>query len=689
MKSSRNLLIVSAILLACGLLVTSFATKTSAARNAQQIAQRDQDLDRVFRKRELVTLNPAEVAARVRGTGQVSLAAGGKTYDLVLMPNDLRAPNFRAEETIEGGARRVLKNNAVRTYKGFVRGMEGATAAFSIDERTFEGMILTPEARYFIEPARKYSAAARTDDYVLYNSADVIEGQEVSCGTTLNQKVKTAIEEVAPRAQAAAAAAPLPLLIVELATEADFEYVALAGGTDAANNEILDIMNVVDVVYRQELGLTFAITFQHAWATPDPFDASSQGALITSFRNYWNNTFANVQRDVTHLWSGEPVINLSGLTFVGSVCNLQSPGNAYGIHGRVTEAPQKFILSAHEIGHSLGAPAAHPDTAPGCAGTIMASGSGPGSVLTFCQTSRTSISTYVNGHTSCLTAINAVTRFDFDGDLRADFAVFRPSSGFWYILSSATGGLTAELFGQPGDVAAPEDYDGDGRADLGVFRPSTGIWYLMQSRDGFRGQQFGASGDRPVSGDYDGDKKADVAVYRPSTGAWYIFGSANGSFTAVAFGAVGDLPAPADYDGDGRFDVAVFRPSTGIFYIQQSRNGFRAQQFGAGGDRPAPADFDGDGKADVAVFRPSNGTWYMQPSTPGSSFRFKAFGANGDAPVPADYDADGNADIGVWRPADGNWYTLNSSAGSFGNGSFNAKQFGTGGDVPAPSAYVP
>lgn len=684
MKLSRSSLVVCVIVFACGLFAVFTSTKSSAALNAQEMARRDEDLSKVFRKHELIKLDPATVTEQVKSTGQVSLVSDSRTYDLVLMPNDMRARNFRAEETIEGGVTRPLAIRPVRTYKGFVNGIEGALARFSIDETMFEGMIRTNDADYFIEPASRYTSAAVADDYVLYNATDVIKGATVSCGLTLDQKVKTAVKEVAPRARLAA---PLPLLVIELATEADNEYVGAAGGTEAANNEILDIMNVVDIVYRQELGLTFAITFQHAWAMADPFDGSSQNLLLMSFQTHWNANFTNVQRDLTHLWSGKAIINLAGLTFVGSVCNTFVPVSSYGIHGRVVDNPQRYILSAHEIGHSLGAPAAHPDTVPGCLGTIMASSSGPNSVLTFCQASRTSISTYVNGHNSCLTSTNAVTRFDFDGDLKADVAVFRPSSGYWYIFNSATGGLTIELFGQQGDLAAPEDFDGDGRADIGVFRPSTGAWYLLQSRAGFRGQQFGTNGDKPVAGDYDGDKLADIAVYRPSTGAWYILNSANGGFTGLLFGTVGDLPAPGDYDGDGRWDIAVFRPSTGTFYIQQSRDGFRVQPFGAAGDRPVPADFDGDGKADVVVFRPSTGTWYMLPSTVGSSFRFKAFGSNGDFPAAADFDGDGNADIAVWRPANGTWYILSSSAGSFGNGSFRADAFGTSGDMPASGAY--
>lgn len=269
---------------------------------------------------------------------------------------------------------------------------------------------------------------------------------------------------------------------------------------------------------------------------------------------------------------------------------------------------------------------------------------------------------------------------NFDGDIKSDIAVFRPSDGHWYSLDSSDGSFKAFPFGTNGDIITPGDFDGDGVDDYAVFRPSNGVWYIQQSTAGFKSKFFGQNGDDPVQGDFDGDLKTDIAVFRPSDGFWHIFRSSNNMSESRQFGLGTDKPVQGDYDADGKTDIAVFRPSNGAWYVSRSSDGaFQAALFGQNGDKPVQSDYDGDGKTDYAVFRPSNGAWYALQTTAG--FKGLLWGLGTDTPIPADYDGDGLTDVAVYR--DGYWYVLRSS-----DGGFTSVLFGTPTDVPVPTGYL-
>jgi hypothetical protein len=90
------------------------------------------------------------------------------------------------------------------------------------------------------------------------------------------------------------------------------------------------------------------------------------------------------------------------------------------------------------------------------------------------------------------------------------------------------------------------DFDGDQRADVAIFRPSVGEWWINRSSTGATvAAQFGASTDKPTPGDFDKDGKTDIAFWRPSNGNYFVLRSSNNSFFSFPWGQTGDIPVGA------------------------------------------------------------------------------------------------------------------------------------------------
>ena len=371
----------------------------------------EQDLQQIFTRHEDVTLDTRAFAAEARNEGRASLRTASNNFLMQLQPNDLRAANYRAEAVEDDGKTYVLPPAAVNTYKGNVEGVSGSDARFTINDDKIEGMILMPSESYFIEPAAKYSTAASSSDYIVYRASDLRSDIMRSCADSLGEQVTLNADRFMSSATTGVSSAVFsPLKVVELATEADFDYVQAHSGPNQANQDILTVMNGVDAIYKRDIGLTFKIVFQHAWDTAaDPYNTSGDPiGMINEFKNYWNATFGNTARDDTHLWTGRNMGGPNGLAFTGVVC--ADPASSYGMSDNETIAPFTITIPAHEIGHNFGA--AHCDGQAGCDNTIMVATQSQSNTSTFCQFSIDQITAFVNAHPSCLSDAAATNPID-------------------------------------------------------------------------------------------------------------------------------------------------------------------------------------------------------------------------------------------------------------------------------------
>jgi hypothetical protein len=188
---------------------------------------------------------------------------------------------------------------------------------------------------------------------------------------------------------------------------------------------------------------------------------------------------------------------------------------------------------------------------------------------------------------------------DYDGNGLADVAVYRPSTGQWFIAAARR----HRPWGQPGDIRCR-------RTTTATRRPTPRCiarWrrrrvVLEPARPG--PVTWGNRGDVPMPGDYDGDTPRRSRRLPAVDGQWFIAYAPAASPPAVS--SRGACPAtsrsaPTSTTTSGWISwSSARRRARGSCSPTNSR---RAPSHRAAGDIPRGLDIDGDGFAELCIFR--------------------------------------------------------------------------------------
>ena len=149
------------------------AQKSSPRRPADPDA-RQKDLSRLLRRYERLRVDAPETVEKIKRGERLSFITSEGNLEVELTPNDLRAAEYRAEQTGADGTKRPVEAAEVRTFRGRVQGMDQAEARFNLKDGSFEGMIVTEGERFYFERLGKYEDAAAPDEFIFYRGSDVL-----------------------------------------------------------------------------------------------------------------------------------------------------------------------------------------------------------------------------------------------------------------------------------------------------------------------------------------------------------------------------------------------------------------------------------------------------------------------------------------------------------------------------------
>lgn len=151
--------------------------------------------------------------------------------------------------------------------------------------------------------------------------------------------------------------------VVELAIETDYELYSLFNDLDATADHVATVYAAVSDICLRDFNVRVQLTFVRLWDTPA--DLFNEADPLGPLRNHWNNEMAFVERDLVQFLSGRRDLPWGGIAYLNALCTTfgySIVGYALGVVPDL-DVPSIYQfdvpVTAHEIGHNLGANHTH------------------------------------------------------------------------------------------------------------------------------------------------------------------------------------------------------------------------------------------------------------------------------------------------------------------------------------------
>jgi PKD repeat protein len=318
-------------------------------------AEKVSALNSNFKKYEIVTVNPTKLAAQFRETNDyqtIHLKLGDYfDEDVQVVRNKLFTENYVAKALTAKGEV-ILGAPTCVPMSGFVVSNPSHKVSLTIDNNFIYGFVQTNSGEIFFEPTYDFIEQSPQNQFVVYNTNDVVPNSTKKCGVT-------EANEFIDKHANGNAETPSACYDLELAIASDYSmYTKYTNSTVNVANHNAGIINNVNVNYTNQFthNINFAIVTQYFITTAggDPWSSSTDaGTLLGSFRTWGqsNGFGSGVLFDLGELWTNRDFDGATvGLAYVGVVCT----GVKYHILQDFTNTgAQLRCMTAHEIGHNF------------------------------------------------------------------------------------------------------------------------------------------------------------------------------------------------------------------------------------------------------------------------------------------------------------------------------------------------
>jgi len=315
-------------------------------------------------KYELLSLDAQSLRAIADSEQSISIPFAGKTYVLNLVPNQLKAENFKATMTTENGIKVEVPQEDFQTYEGTVAGEDKSEVRLTITQDWISGSVKTADQWFYVEPLQNFDSQANKLIHIAYRPADT------DFVLDLSDDVAEPNDETSNVHDATYTSGSAKIYYVthkypttetaQVILDCDEEFYDISPSTWQSRQ--MAILNDAESNYNSQIDVQFTVVEQACDTTNSDLTSTDSDTLLNQLEDRWDGD--STSRDFAFLFTGKDISRSGSSTNIG-LANLHGIHNpttlGYGLAQMVSQTGysassyQKEILTSHEIGHIFNA----------------------------------------------------------------------------------------------------------------------------------------------------------------------------------------------------------------------------------------------------------------------------------------------------------------------------------------------